>query len=351
MPDFIVAPFSFAELPLAVGWLIFGGAAVVIAIVGTRLTEAADRLADQTGLGEAVVGAVFLGACTSLPGITASVTAALDARPALALSNALGGIAAQTAFLAVADLAYLKANLEHAAASVPNMVQGALLIALLSMLLIGFLGPDVSWGGIHLLTPLLFLSYVLGMRVVYQSQTNPMWRPRMTTQTAVDVPEKENLKRQGLNKLWVTFGVAAVVVVAAGWVLTRTVESLAEQVGFSDSLAGGLLTAVSTSLPELVTSVAAVRRGALTLAVGGVIGGNAFDTLFAAVADLAYRSGSIYHAATPGEPLLVALTILMSSILLMGMLSREKSGFGNIGFEGPLVLVLYIGGIVMLAVM
>jgi cation:H+ antiporter len=52
---------------------------------------------------------------------------------------------------------------------------------------------------------------------------------------------------------------------------------------------GGLFTAVSTSLPELVTSVAAVQQGALTLAVGGIIGGNSFDVMFVAFADIAYR--------------------------------------------------------------
>jgi cation:H+ antiporter len=41
-----------------------------------------------------------------------------------------------------------------------------------------------------------------------------------------------------------------------------------------------LITSTCTSIPELVTAVAAVRQGSLTLAVGGIVGGNAFDTLF-----------------------------------------------------------------------
>lgn len=52
--------------------------AVAILLVGTRLTDVADVLADRTGLGEAPVGAVLLGATTSLPGIVASVTATAD---------------------------------------------------------------------------------------------------------------------------------------------------------------------------------------------------------------------------------------------------------------------------------
>lgn len=113
-------------------------------------------------------------------------------------------------------------------------------------------------------------------------------------------------------------------------------------------MAGGLLTAVCTSLPELVTSVAAVRQGALTLAVGGVLGGNAFDTLFAAASDIAYRDGSIYHHVSNKEQSLIALTIIMAAVLILGLLRREKSGFGNIGFESVLVLILYAAGVAIL---
>ena len=87
---------------------------------------------------------------------------------------------------------------------------------------------------------------------------------------------------------------------------------------------GGLFTAVATSLPELVTSVAAVRQGALTLAVGGVIGGNAFDVLFVAFSDVAYRGGSIYHAITSQQIFVIALTLLLTGILLLGLLRRKK---------------------------
>ena len=79
---------------------------------------------------------------------------------------------------------------------------------------------------------------------------------------------------------------------------------------------GLLLTATATSLPELVTSVAAVRRGALTLAVGGIIGGNAFDTLFTAASDIAYREGSIYKQMDDGLLLWVSLLLLFGLLLV-----------------------------------
>ena len=101
--------------------------------------------------------------------------------------------------------------------------------------------------------------------------------------------------------------------------------AIAEQTAISESVVEGLFTAVSTSLPELVTSIAAVKQGALTLAVRDIIGGNSFDVLFIAVADFAYREGSIYHALTQSQSFIIALTILMTGILLLGLLRREKT--------------------------
>ena len=335
------------ESSLAFNLLLFLGCAVAIAVLGTRLTGLADRLADRTGLGEALVGAVFLGACTSLPGITASVTAALDGYPSLAIANAVGGIAAQTTFLVLADLAYPKINLEHAAASMPNILQGALLITLLGALLGAMVGPQVAIFGVHPVTPLLFAGYGFGLNLIRRSHARPMWQPRMTRSTRVDEPEAES-RRHPLLRLWAEFVVIGVLLMIAGLLLTRAAEGLGHQIGLTESLVGGLLVAVTTSLPELVTSLAAVRRGALTLAVGGIIGGNCFDTLFAAVADVAYRPGSIYGAVSGREPTLVALTIVMNGVLLLGLLSREKRGPANIGFEGALVLLLYLVGVLVL---
>ena len=111
---------------LSLVWIISGflASAAVIAIAGTMLAGRADVLADRIGWGEALVGAVLLGGSTSLPGILTSVTTAYQGYPSLSISNAIGGIAVQTAFLAVADLFYRKANLEHAAASVANLFAG-----------------------------------------------------------------------------------------------------------------------------------------------------------------------------------------------------------------------------------
>ena len=326
---------------LTTSLLLFAGSSLVIGLTGWWITGVVDRLADQTGLGEAVSGAVFLGASTSLSGIVASVSTAYSGHAEFAVSHAIGGIAIQTTFLAIADMTYRDANLEHAAASSANLMSGVLLIILLAVILLATKGPEIAWGGVHPMTVVLVAAYGLGIRLIRGAHKEPLWIPVRTKETRPDVPE-EHSGRVELSKLWLAYVGLALTIGVAGWSIGHAALSIVVQSGLSETLVGGLVTTFSTSLPELVTGVAAVRRGALTLAVGGIIGGNAFDTLLVALSDVAYRSGSIYHAAADRSLALLGLAILLTGILLLGMLRREKHGIANIGFESVLILVIYL---------
>lgn len=328
------------SVPLTTALLVFGACTAVIGVAGTRLATVVDHIADRTGLGEAVAGAVLMGLTTSLSGSVLSVTAAASGSPELALSNAVGGIAVQTVFLAVADLTYRRANLEHAAASLGNMIQGALLMTQLSWLLLAFTMPEWTIGPVHVVTPFLLGSYVYGLVLVRRTQAEPMWDPARTRETLLDEPDEDNVQASLRRQVLVFAGLAAAIGVA-GYLLEGSASVIVEDTGLGQALVGTLFTAVATSLPELVTTLAAVRRGALTLAVAGIIGGNAFDTLFAAFSDLAYTDGSIYHAVSGQPAFWTALGALMTAFLMMGLIRRERHGPARIGFESVALFALY----------
>jgi cation:H+ antiporter len=327
---------------------LFLAAALIIGGCGVMVTERAERLAGETGLGQAIMGAVFLGAMTSLSGLITSLTAAFASHPQLSVSNAVGGIAVQTSFLALADLFYRKSNLEHAAASEANLVQGAVLVVLLAIPLLAGFAPDRTLLGMHPVSMLLVAAYLFGLRLVSGAHRVPMWRPRLTRHTQSEGRQRRRPGRRRLLGLWSTFLALAVLVAVAGWMVAVAGLSIADHTGLSEGVVGTLFTATTTSLPEAVIAVAAVRRGALTLAVGDIIGGNTFDVLFLAFSDLAYRGGSIYHAVTPDQSFWLGLSLLMAAVLLLGLLRREQHGIGNIGFESFLVLVFYFSGVLLL---
>lgn len=135
----------------------------------------------------------------------------------------------------------------------------------------------------------------------------------------------------------------AISVAGAGWIPAQAAISISVHAGFAETVVGGVLTAITTSLPKLVIAVVAVRRGALALAVGDILGGNAFDVLFLSASDAAFPGGSIYAAISVTEVFWVALTIALVGVLLVGLLRREKHGIGNTGFESALVLVAPLG--------
>jgi len=328
----------FTSLTMSI--IAFSIAALVIVIAGSKLAKQADTLADQTGLGEALFGVLLLAGVTSLPDFAATLSAAVDSRPDLAMSNVMGSMAVNLVFLGVADIFYRKANLEHAAASTVNLMLAGLLIVLLTLPLLAVFTPPVTYWNMHPVTPVIIAAYLFGLHLVHRTQTKPMWFPKQTHQTVTDEPDKHSNKK--LNGVWFGFISMALLTGVAGWILMEAAKNLADQTGMSETLVGGLFTAFATSTPELVTTIAAIRIGALTLAVSNIFGTNCFNMLVVASADVGYSEGSIYHDMAPVQMTWGLVSILMTAILLLGMVRRETYGIGRIGFESALILSVYV---------
>ncbi|MEM7491285.1 MAG: sodium:calcium antiporter [Pseudomonadota bacterium] len=339
--------FATLSTPLLLG--LFALAGLVVFVVSTRMTRLADIIADRTGLGEALAGGLLLGAATSLSGLTVSATAAWSGDASLAISNGVGGIAAQTMFLAVADLTFRKANLEHAAAEPANLFQAALLMVLLTLPVIAFALPAWTIWSVHPASLVMAAAYLYGARLAQQVRDTPMWRPVETGDTRVDEPEDDDEAGRDWRGPAAQFAALALVLALSGWVIAGTASAGAARFDLGSSLVGAVGTAVVTSLPELVTTLAAVRRGALQLAVGGIIGGNTFDTMFLVVSDAVYRDGSVFAAMAPEDLFWLATGLLMTGILLAGLIRRERQGPGGIGVESALLIGLYAGAVAIQA--
>jgi cation:H+ antiporter len=223
-------------------------------------------------------------------------------------------------------------------------MQGILLIGLLAFVLIGMSGPDITLFHIHPFSFLMILLYILASRLISKAKDRPMWSPRITLATVQDIPDRRNLETLSLKKVTLRFAFMAVAVSGAGYAVAKSGIAIANQTGLTETMVGALFTAIATSIPELIVSLAAVRQKALTLSVGNIIGGNTFDVLFVAFADIAYNRGSILHAISSNQVYVVALTMMMTSILILGLLHREREGFGKIGWESLMIIILYLAG-------
>jgi len=321
--------------------------ALVIAVAGPRLVAVVEAISERTGFGDALSGAVLIGIATSLSGTVLSVSAAHQGHTDLAVSNAAGGIVMQTFFLVIGDLSYRRVNIEHAAASLENLLQAALSVVMMSFVLLLTLSPGWTLLAVHPGTLLLPCVYLVGLHVVHESRLNPQWLARKSLETGEELPHG-SLKRPPLPTLLLRFVLLAAVLGLAGLLLTVAAVGLSEQTGLSQTVLGVLLTSLITSLPELVTTLTAIRRGFLTLAVGNIIGGNTFDVLFLAAADVAYRNGSIYHVMSDDHRLTLITGILMTSIIAMGLLRRERRGPAAIGLESVTVALVFAAFVALL---
>ncbi|MCZ2806386.1 sodium:calcium symporter [Modestobacter sp. VKM Ac-2983] len=329
--------------PLVPSLIALVAMAVVIVFAGVRLTRAADELADRTGLGDAVGGALLLGAVTSLPGNVTVLTGALEGDAGFALANPIGGIALQTVWLAVADLVYRRANLEHAAASLENVMQSVILMAMLSLPVIAYSTPQLTLGWIHPVTLLIPILYAYGLVLLRRMHDHPMWVPTHTSATA-DEDEDEEGSDRSTRRLWATLAGLGLLVGVAGWIVGQAGLGVAAGTGLEGGIIGFTLTTAVSSLPELVVLVTAVRMGQLTLGVGNIVGGNVFDMLMIAVADIGYLEGPLYRAAGSTSLVLLGGTMLLIAVLTAGLVMRDRKG---IGFEGLLIPVIYVATVAL----
>jgi cation:H+ antiporter len=151
-----------------------------------------------------------------------------------------------------------------------------------------------------------------------------------------------------MTKLYVYGSIAATVILAAGWLVVLTGDALATQTGLGASFIGVTLVAASTSLPELSTTLAAVRRGRHEMAVANILGTNCLEVALLLVADLSYRPGPILAETDQSALVAVAIGLVVTCMYLLGLLERRDQTFGRIGWDSLAVLIAYGLGLIAL---
>lgn len=123
---------------------------------------------------------------------------------------------------------------------------------------------------------------------------------------------------------------------------------IATQTGLGSSFVGASILAASTSLPELSTSITAVRIGAYTMAISNIFGSNLIMLALLLPADLLYREGPILEQAGQFEMLSLVFGILVTIIYVTGLLVRQKPKVFGVGIDSACVLTVYVGSLFVL---
>lgn len=330
-------------------WLVLVLSGVAIVVAGTKLSQYGDQIADLTGLGRLWIGVVLMAAATSLPEVFTTVSAGLLDAPDLAAGDLFGAGLANMFTLGLIDLLYRQKRVWQQAAFEHTLV------ASLAMILTGLAAffvlfrSEVEHGGVGPGSLILILFYVLGMRLVFRQEDVKRRRREQERVAESDVEAAKPLtpagRREALRKVGIGFGLAAVSLLVAAPLLAKSARDIAEQTGISTTFIGTSLVAIITTLPELVTSLSAVRLGAFDLAVGNLFGSNAFNMAAFSFADLAYREGPILSAISSTHALTALWSIVLMNVGLMGIIYRVEKRYVLIEPDSFVIILGYFLGL------
>ena len=316
----------------------FAISAAVIIVAGGFLTRFADEIAEITGLGRLVIGSVLLAGATSLPELTVDISAIGIGLADLAVGDVLGSCLMNLLILALLDLSHRSRGQMFSKQAAAHALSGLVSATLITLTALGLLtGAALSRYTVLGLSPgvaLVAITYVLGVRLIYLDQ-------RMAIHTATDRTAQEQRALNGLRtrKAALGFLVCAAAIFFAGPRLASAAGEIAELSGLGGTFVGTTLVAFSTSLPELISMLAALRIGAIDLAIGNVFGSNAFNMFLLVPLDIV-QPGSLLASVSSEHAITCVAAVLATHVVVMGQLYHVESRTRLIEPDAWLVIVI-----------
>jgi cation:H+ antiporter len=304
-------------------WIEFFLAAAVILYSGSRLTRYGDVISEKTGLSRLWLGLVLIGAVTSLPELATGMSSVLHADlPEIAAGSVIGSCVFNAFILGVLDTLSRHVPLSSKT-NQGNILAAGMSIFLLCGASLGlFLGdrlPAIGWVG--LTTPFLILGYLGTMRIAYKFEK----RKATALFGAAGAPLYEKIS---LKEAVVRYVVNAAVVVGAAIFLPGIADRIAAATGLGQTFVGNIFVAVSTSLPELTVCVAAVRLGAVDMAVGNIFGSNLFNLFILALDDVFYFKGPLLESVSSSHFVPATAAVAMTGFAIAGLIyNSDKKRF------------------------
>ena len=320
-------------------WLDFAVCAAVIGVAGHRLSLYGDIIADKTGTSGSWVGLVLLASVTSLPELVSGVSAvALAGAPNIAVGDVLGSCVFNLAILVVVDF------LNRGESVYRRASQGHILSAGFGVVLVGLAGLNVLLGDRTILpamghvggyAPVFVLLYLFAMRTLFEYEQEQL--AALAARQASRYPEVT------LRQAAAGYALAAIAVLAAGSLLPFAGVRLAEAMGWHKTFVGTLFVAGATSLPELAVTVAAVRIGAVDMAIANLLGSNLFNVAILALDDLAFLPGPLLSHVSPMHAVSAASAVVMTGIVIVALLYRPRTRlFKTVGWASLALLTVYL---------
>lgn len=325
-------------------WVGFIVCTSLIVFSGIRLSKYGDIIAEKTGLGRAWVGLVLMASVTSLPELVTGISSVTYAGvPDIAVGDVLGSCVFNMLILALLDVVYrpmpISAKAHHG-----NVLSAGFGILLLSMVVISlFLERYIlplGWIGPYSL--LFIVIYFIAMRLVY------FYEKRQITALMKEIAVELKYKDISTKTAIVNYGINAVIVIIAATFLPGIGKGIAETTGLGQTFVGNIFIAISTSLPEVVVSMAAVKMDAVDLAIGNLFGSNIFNILILALDDIFFVKGPILSYVNQNHAISALSAIAMTTIAIIGLTYRAEKKLLFLAWDSLGILLVYVINLMLL---
>jgi len=268
-------------------------------------------LAERTGLPKIVIGATVVSLGTTLPEAFVSVMAAFMGNPGLALGNGVGSIIADTGLIFGLTCVLAAVPVNRFILNRTGWVQVGAAVLLVGIALVPLLRGDAEprlerWVGF------LFLLLLLGyLYITY------VWARQGSTMLLEEGEEAGAHERMSIARCWLLVAGGLVMIIAGARVLVPAASEIAVRFGVPDDVIAATMVALGTSLPELMTAIAAVRKGHPEITVGNIVGADVLNCLFvigaaAATAPLAIPENFYYFHFPAMLVILFSLRVFIS---------------------------------------
>lgn len=314
--------------------ILFILSALTIFIAGTRLAKYGDQIAKITGLGGVLIGTLLIAFVTSLPEVSAVISASLLKNPDIVMGDLAGANCFNLLTLAVADISARSGPLL-------SMISGLhLFTGMLSMFLmiiaaffIRFALPN-SIFNVSLGSFLIVFMYFLFFSRIFRLEN-----------IAFKKESEQVLKSHPYSRhVYLFFALASLAVIIAGFTLSYSANLISKLSGLSSSFIGSILVGLSTALPEMTVALTAVRIKAYNIAAGTLLGSNAFNMTLIFIADIFYKQ-PIFLSVSRSILTPLLLAIILTALVVFGIQTKPKLSFRKIGIISYLIVITFIIGL------
>ncbi len=316
--------------------------ATIIFFAGKRLSYYGDLLADLTGMGKAWIGLILMAAVTSLPELMVGFSSSAIIQSAdLAVGDIIGSCAFNLGILSFMDVFTPKTQPLLSKVSQSHILAAALGIILVVLAGLGlFLDEDIVLTSSIGLTSISFaVIYFWAVKTLYSYQ-----KSTLTHQPAM----QETSSKYTLPQVIIRYVLFALVIILTALALPYFAEHISKETGLDKSFVGTLFLAVSTSLPEIAVSLAAVRMGADDLAIGNLLGSNIFNIFILFFDDVFYTKGHLLKDASDVNLVSVFFVILMATVAIIGFIFPAREKKIVMAWDTLAIFLLYIMNMIVL---